>query len=62
MFIYSDILNNDFLIKTETGKRVNRYAMKIGGWYAGGFSAKNDTTALEIFKRILKGEKENGKL
>lgn len=57
MFIYKDILENDFLIKTETLKRVNHYKMKIGGWYAGGFSAKSDTEALQIFKRILKGEK-----
>jgi len=54
MFIYKDIIENDFLIKTGTG-----YKMKISGWYAGGFSAKNDTTALQIFKGILKGEKEN---
>lgn len=53
MFIYRDIIENDFLIKTATG-----YKMKISGWYAGGFSAENDTAALEIFKRILKGEKE----
>ncbi len=59
MFIYKDIIENDFLIKTETLQRVNHYKMKISGWYAGGFSAKSDTAALEIFKRILKGEKEN---
>lgn len=59
MLIYKDIIENDFLIKTETLQRVNHYKMKISGWYAGGFSAKNDTAALEIFKRILKGEKEN---
>ena len=58
MFIYSDILENDFLIKTETLKTVNHYKMKISGWYAGGFSAPSDTEALAIFKRILKGDKE----
>lgn len=56
MFIYSDILENDFLIKTETLKTVNHYKMKISGWYAGGFSAVSDTEALEIFKKIIKGE------
>ena len=59
MLLYKDILEGDFLIKTETLQRVNHYKMKISGWYAGGFSACNDTAALEIFKRILKGEKEN---
>lgn len=54
MFIYKDIIENDFLIKVGT-----QYKMKISGWYAGGFSAANDTAALEIFKRILKGEKES---
>ena len=58
MFIYSDILENDFLIKTDTLKTVNHYKMKISGWYAGGFSAPSDTEALVIFKRILKGDKE----
>lgn len=58
MFIYSDILENDFLIKTDTLKTVNHYKMKISGWYAGGFSAPSDTEALAIFKRILKGDKE----
>lgn len=53
MFIYKDIIENDFLIKVGT-----QYKMKISGWYAGGFSAPSDTAALEIFKRILKGEKE----
>lgn len=53
MFIYKDILENDFLIKAG-----NVYKMKIGGWYAGGFSAASDTDALQIFKHILKGEKE----
>lgn len=57
MFIYSDILENDFLIKTETLKTVNHYKMKISGWYAGGFSAASDTEALAIFKNILKGDK-----
>ena len=54
MFIYSDIIENDFLIKAGS-----IYKMKISGWYAGGFSAASDTEALQIFKRILKGEKEN---
>lgn len=53
MFIYKDILENDFLIKTEK----HHYKMKISGWYAGGFSAGSDTEALAIFKNILKGEK-----
>lgn len=57
MFIYSDILENDFLIRTETLKTVNHYKMKINGWYAGGFSAPSDTAAREIFIRILEGEK-----
>lgn len=57
MFIYKDILENDFLIKIETLKRVKHYKMKINGWYAGGFSASSDTEALNIFKRILKGGK-----
>ncbi len=55
MFIYSDILENDFLIRSETLKTVNHYKMKINGWYAGGFSAPSDTEALAIFKNILKG-------
>lgn len=58
MFIYKDIIENDFLIKTDTLKTINHYKMKINGWYAGGFSAKNDNEALKIFKGILKGEKE----
>lgn len=58
MFIYKDIIENDFLIKIETLNRVNHYKMKISGWYAGGFSAASDTEAPNIFKRILKGEKQ----
>ncbi len=54
MFIYSDIYENDFLIKDGA----HAYKMKINGWYCGGFSAASDTEALTIFKRILKGEKE----
>lgn len=57
MFIYKDIIENDFLIRSETLQRVNHYKMKISGWYAGEFSAGSDTEALQIFKRILKGEK-----
>ena len=57
MFIYSDIYENDFLIKVEVLKTINHYKMKISGWYAGGFSAASDTEALEIFKSILEGEK-----
>ena len=53
MFIYRDILENDFLIKTEA----HHYKMKISGWYAGGFSAASDTEALAIFKTILEGDK-----
>ena len=56
MFIYSDIMENDFLIKTEVLKTVNHYKMKINGWYCGGFSAASDTEALAIFKTILEGE------
>jgi hypothetical protein len=52
MFIYSDIYENDFLIKVE-----NKYKMKINGWYCGGFSAASDTEALAIFKTILEGDK-----
>ena len=58
MFIYSDIMENDFLIKTEILKTVNHYKMKINGWYCGGFSAASDTEARAIFMEILKGEKE----
>ena len=57
MFIYSDIYENDFLIKAEVLKTVNHYKMKINGWYCGGFSATSDTEALAIFKTILEGEK-----
>ena len=57
MFIYSDIYENDFLIKAEVLKTVNHYKMKINGWYCGGFSAASDTEALAIFKGILEGEK-----
>ena len=53
MFIYSDIYENDFLIKTES----HHYKMKINGWYCGAFSAASDTEALSIFKGILSGEK-----
>ena len=53
MLIYSDIYENDFLIKAEK----HHYKMKINGWYCGGFSAASDTEALAIFKNILKGEK-----
>lgn len=52
MFIYKDIMENDFLIKAG-----NQYKMKINGWYCGGFFAPNDTAALEIFKSIIKGDK-----
>jgi hypothetical protein len=57
MFIYSDIYENDFLIKAEVLKTVNHYKMEINGWYCGGFSAASDTEALAIFKTILEGEK-----
>lgn len=57
MFIYSDIYENDFLIKAEVLKTINHYKMKINGWYCGGFSAASDTEALAIFKTILEGEK-----
>jgi len=53
MFIYKDILENDFLIKAGA----HAYKMKINGWYCGGFSAPSDTEALAIFKTILEGEK-----
>ena len=52
MFIYKNIFENDFLIRSEG----NRYKMKINGWFCGSFSASSDTEALEIFKTILEGE------
>ena len=57
MLLYSDIYENDFLIKVEVLKTINHYKMKINGWYCGGFSAASDTEALAIFKTILEGEK-----
>ncbi len=53
MFIYKNIIENDFLIKA--GK--NQYKMKINGWASGGFSAASDADALAIFHGILKGDK-----
>lgn len=57
MYIYSDNMGHDVLERVATLKMVNHYTMLIGGWYGGGFSAPSDTKALEIFKRILAGEK-----
>jgi len=51
MFIYRNLLEQDFLIKTGE----NNYKMKIGGWPSGGFSAQTDSEALEIFQAIIKG-------
>ena len=53
MFLYKDILSNDFLIKTGA----DRYAMKLNGHACGGFNADSDGDALAIFKNILTGEK-----
>lgn len=52
MFIYKNIIENDFLIKAGE----NQYKMKINGWASGGFSAPSDADALEIFHGILRGE------
>ena len=52
MFIYKNIVDQDFLIKTGA----DRYKMKIGGWPSGGFFAPSDVDALKIFTEILKGE------
>lgn len=52
MFIYKNIMENDFLIKAGE----NNYKMKINGWPCGGFSAPSDADALAIFTGILKGE------
>lgn len=54
MFIYSDIYENDFLIKVGA----NNYKMKISGWPSGGFTAPTDAAALEIFQNILQGDQE----
>ena len=53
MFIYKNIIEQDFLIKAGA----NEYKMKINGWASGGFSAASDADALDIFKNILEGEK-----
>lgn len=53
MFIYKNIVDQDFLIKAGA----NQYKMKISGWASGGFSAPSDADALEIFKNILEGDK-----
>jgi hypothetical protein len=52
MFIYKNIVDQDYLIKAGE----NNYKMKINGWPSGGFSAPSDTDALAIFQNILKGE------
>ena len=52
MFIYKNIVDQDYLIKAGE----NNYKMKIDGWPSGGFSAPSDADALEIFQSILKGE------
>lgn len=51
MFIYKNIVDQDYLIKTGA----NTYKMKIDGWPSGGFSAPTDADALEIFQTIIKG-------
>ena len=53
MFIYKNIVDQDFLIKTGA----NNYKMKISGWASGGFTAPSDSAALEIFQNILQGDK-----
>ena len=52
MYIYKNIIEEDFLIKVGA----NDYKMKINGWPSGGFSAPSDADALEIFRGILKGD------
>ena len=52
MFIYKNIIENDYLIKVGA----NNYKMKINGWPSGGFSAPSDADALQIFHGILRGE------
>lgn len=52
MYIYKNIIEEDFLIKVGA----TEYKMKINGWACGGFSATSDTEALEIFRGIIKGE------
>ena len=51
MFIYKNLVDQDFLIKAGE----NNYKMKISGWASGGFSATTDADALEIFIAILRG-------
>lgn len=52
MFIYKNLVDQDYLIKTG----VNNYKMKINGWASGGFTAPTDAAALEIFQNILQGD------
>ncbi len=52
MYIYKNIIEEDFLIKVGA----NDYKMKINGWPSGGFSAPSDADALAIFQGIIKGE------
>ena len=54
MFIYKNIVDQDFLIKTGA----NNYKMKIDGWPTGGFTAPSDSAALEIFQNILQGDQK----
>lgn len=41
------------LERVYTGPRVNHYTMIVAGWYGGGFSARSDTEALEVYRRAL---------
>lgn len=56
MTIYNNPDKGNTLTRTYKGKHRNRYAMTLGGWYGGGFSAKSDTEALRIFKAVMRRE------
>lgn len=58
MTIYHDPTKGDTLTLKHRGYHRHQYAAEIGGWYAGGFSAKSDTEALKIFRRLLGGEEK----
>lgn len=57
MIIYHDEKENT-LVRESEGVFFKRYKMYVNGWYAGGFSADSDTTAVHIFKCILAADKE----
>ena len=56
MFIYQDAEKGHALTRTYKGKHRSLYAMTLGGWYAGGFSAKSDTEALRVFRLVMSRE------